>query len=115
MSTRSGFSKIQHLAMRRCSASAGAVAAAGALLGFSLAGCVSTNDGHGARLTDNLEIYAPFDNERDWGPSFLVGPPQHYLGEETRIDDTRAVAHGTAADPSAPPSAPAPPSGPTPP
>jgi hypothetical protein len=83
-------------------------AGASALLAASFGGCVSTaGDGHGARLSDNLEIYAPFDNERDWGPSFLVGPPAHDLGgDQTRIDDTRAIPRATelgAADPSTPP------------
>lgn len=73
-----------------------------------LGGCASTSaDRQGARLSDNFVLYAPFDNERDWGPSFLVGAPYHHLGDETRIDDTRSIPHiveGTpGADPDRPP------------
>ena len=51
-----------------------ATAAGAAALPLLLAGCVSTSgDVQGARLTDNFQVYAPFDNERDWGPSYLVG------------------------------------------
>ena len=32
-------------------------------------------DAGGARLSDNFVVYAPFDNERDWGPSYLIGAP----------------------------------------
>jgi hypothetical protein len=43
-----------------------------------MAGCVSTSgDVQGARLSDNFQVYAPFDNERDWGPSYLIGAPAH--------------------------------------
>jgi hypothetical protein len=38
---------------------------------------------------DSLNIYAPFDNSRDRGPSYLVGAPGHYLGTAPRIDDSR--------------------------
>jgi hypothetical protein len=55
-----------------------ATAAGAAALPLLLAGCVSTSgDVQGARLTDNFQVYAPFDNERDWGPSYLVGAPAH--------------------------------------
>jgi hypothetical protein len=57
-----------------------------------MAGCVSTSgDGQGARLSDNFEVYAPFDNERDWGPSYLIGAPNHHLGDGARVDDTRSI------------------------
>jgi hypothetical protein len=80
-------------------------AGAVAVLSASFAGCVSTaGDGDGARLSDNLKISAPFDNERDWGPSYLVGPPTHDMGDQNRIDDTRAFRRATdAADPNGPP------------
>jgi hypothetical protein len=86
------------------SALAGAI-----LLPLLMAGCVSSSgDVASARLTDNFAVYAPFDNERDWGPSYLVGAPYHYLGDGVRIDDTRAVpsiaAGTTPADPNRPPS-----------
>jgi hypothetical protein len=57
-----------------------------------MAGCVSTSgEVQGARLSDNFEVYAPFDNERDWGPSYLIGAPNHHLGDGARIDDTRSI------------------------
>jgi hypothetical protein len=61
------------------------------------------------RLGENLQIYDMYDNSRDWGPSFLVGPPAQHLGDESRIDDTRSAPRadrreGTAAaDPATPP------------
>ncbi len=91
-----------------------ATAAGAAALPFLLAGCVSTSgDVQGARLSDNFQVYAPFDNERDWGPSYLVGAPAHHLGDESRIDDTRSIpqnAGASPADPKGPPlTAPPPP------
>ena len=41
------------------------------------------------RVGGALNIYAPFDNSRDWGPSYLVGAPGHHLGMGARIDDNR--------------------------
>jgi hypothetical protein len=83
----------------------GAACAAGLLMG--LGACVSTPRGaQSARVSNNFEVYAPFDNQRDWGPSYLVGPPSRHLGDQTRIDDTRAVPHAVEtapADPDAPP------------
>jgi hypothetical protein len=77
------------------------------VLSASFAGCVATTGGEqSARLTDNFQVYAPFDNERSWGPSFLVGPPDHHLGDQNRIDDTRAIQgvdEPTPADPRTPP------------
>lgn len=67
------------------------------------------SDARAVRLTNNLQVYDMYDNSRAWGPSFLVGPPAHHLGDETRIDDTRLVPRvdsedGTgSADPAAPP------------
>jgi hypothetical protein len=55
--------------------------AAAAALPLLMAGCVSTSgEVQGARLSDNFQVYAPFDNERDWGPSYLVGAPAHAGG-----------------------------------
>lgn len=93
----------------------------GAWLGVAalIAGCAAQppSDEREMRLGDNLRLYDMYDNSRDWGPSFLVGPPTHEMGDQSRIDDTRLVPRvdsqdGTAAaDPSAPPvsSAPQPP------
>jgi hypothetical protein len=88
MSCRRGFMSIHGVSRIRL----GALGAAAALLGVSLTGCVSMSDGEGARLNERLRIYAPFDNERDSGPSFLAGPPQADLGPRS-----------SAVDPSAPP------------
>ncbi len=74
-----------------------------------LGGCVSTSGSggpQGARLSDDLVVYAPFDNERDWGPSYLIGAPYHHLGYGVRIDDTRSIpdeAATASADPNRPP------------
>ncbi len=43
----------------------------------------------GVRVSQNLGIYDLFDNSRDWGPSYLIGPPGHHSGDETRVDDMR--------------------------
>jgi hypothetical protein len=83
-----------------------------------MGGCVSTSgDVQGKRLNDNLVVYAPFDNERDWGPSYLVDAPDHHFGDGVRIGDSRSnpQAAGTAiADPNKPPQAQAPPPQPLP-
>jgi hypothetical protein len=97
--------QIMHFDGGRWMAAAGGVLAA-ATLAFGLGGCATTGDGHGARLNDHVQVYAPFDNERDSGPGYLVGPPQQSLRDGTRVDDTRAIppaGSGNAADPSAPP------------
>jgi hypothetical protein len=75
-----------------------------------IAGCAAEtpSDHREVRLGDNLSVYHMYDNSRDWGPSFLVGPPSHHLGDQSRIDDTRLVPRvdsqdGTgAADPATP-------------
>jgi len=50
---------------------------------LSCGGCASAVGltGGGARIY-YLHVYAPFDNARDWGPSYLVGPPEHRFGSE---------------------------------
>jgi hypothetical protein len=84
-----------------------ATAASAAALPLLMAGCVSmSGDVEGARLSDNFQLYAPFDNERDWGPSYLVGAPSHHLGDESRVDDTRSIPQNSGpspADPTGPP------------
>jgi hypothetical protein len=93
-----------------------AVSAAG--LPVLMGGCVSMSGNvQGTRLNDNLVVYAPFDNERDWGPSYLVDAPDHHFGDELRIGDSRSIpqAAGAAiADPSKPPQAQTPPPQPLP-
>jgi hypothetical protein len=55
-----------------------------------LNGCAIMHTDEGQlRVGDALNIYAPFDNSRDWGPSYLVGAPGHHFGMGARIDDTR--------------------------
>ncbi len=55
-----------------------------------LNGCTMMHADEGQlRVGDALNIYAPFDNSRDWGPSYLVGSPGHHLGMGARIDDNR--------------------------
>jgi hypothetical protein len=55
-----------------------------------LNGCAMMHVGEGQlRVGDSVNIYAPFDNSRDWGPSYLVGAPGHHLGMGARIDDDR--------------------------
>lgn len=85
--------------------------AAGLGVAALIAGCAGhpPSDEREVRLGDNLRLYDMYDNSRDWGPGFLVGPPSHHLGDQSRIDDTRLVPRvdsqdGTAAaDPSVAP------------
>jgi hypothetical protein len=56
--------------------------AAAAILGVALSvgGCASY--GQGSAYGDHangygVDFYEPFDNSRDYGPSYLVGPPNH--------------------------------------
>jgi hypothetical protein len=84
-----------------------AAAGSAAALPMLMGGCVSTwEDAQSTRVSDNFVLYQPFDNERDWGPSYLVEAPSHHFGDEVRIDDTRSVSQvsGTGpTDPSNPP------------
>jgi hypothetical protein len=72
-----------------------------------VAGCAAQppSDLREMRVGDNIRIFDMFDNERDWGSSYLVGPPMHHFGDESRIDDTRSLPPLEAgpADPSVPP------------
>ena len=55
-------------------------------------GCAASRGYDGsARLSDQFSLYEFYDNSRDWGPSYLVGPPHHHFGDEVRIDDSRSV------------------------
>ena len=82
------------------------IAASTAGLPVLMGGCVSTSGPvQGTRLNDNLVVYAPFDNERDWGPSYLVDAPYHHFGDRVRVEDTRSIPQVTdtaPADPSNP-------------
>jgi hypothetical protein len=88
-------------------ATAGSAAALPLLaLPLLMGGCVSTSgDVQSARVGNNFQVYAPFDNERDAGPSYLVGAPSHQAGDEPRVDDSRAAPQSsgaTAPDPASP-------------
>ncbi len=63
------------------------------LLFLFCGGCAVTNTGgdYQLRLGQDLSIYQPYDNSRDWGPSYLVGPPHHHFGFGARIDDNRTT------------------------
>jgi len=67
-------------------------ASAGSLLILSSAGC-ATQSGydHDSDLRSHFHLYRPFDNSRDWGPGYLVGPPGQYSGRASGIDDRRAT------------------------
>lgn len=57
-----------------------------------LSGCAMMHADEGQlRVGDAINIYAPFDNSRDWGPSYLVEAPGHHLGMGVRIDDNRST------------------------
>ncbi len=43
------------------------------------------------RVGPGLSFYPFYDNYREWGPSYLVGPPDHHFGDEARIDDNRSA------------------------
>jgi hypothetical protein len=49
-----------------------------------------------------LNSYPMFDNSRDWGPSYLIGPPGHHFGYGTRVDDSRTVGPDPALPPQLP-------------
>lgn len=79
---------------------------------LTLAGCAArpASDAGGLRIGDNINIYEMYDNSRPWGASYLVGPPMHHDGDQSRIDDLRSAPpnegralDGGAPDPSSPP------------
>ena len=68
-----------------------AVSAAG--LPVLMSGCAFTSgEVEGTRLSDNLVVYAPFDNDRDSGPSYLVDSQYHHAGDEGHILDLRPIS-----------------------
>jgi len=75
-------------------------ASAIALLVLS-SGCAIT-----ARINDDvrrgydLHVYKLFDNSRDWGPSYLVGPPGRHFGYGARVDDQRSTTIDERVSPS---------------
>lgn len=72
----------------------------------ALNGCAMMHADDGQlRVGDALNIYAVFDNSRDWGPSYLIGAPGHHLGMGARIDDNRTdppILSGRIDDPKIP-------------
>ncbi len=55
-----------------------------------LNGCATMHADDGQlHILDAFTVYAPFDNSRGWGPSYLVGAPGHHFGIGARIDDAR--------------------------
>jgi hypothetical protein len=72
--------------------------AAALLLTLSFDGCTlirgydeqSSTGNDLIRIGVNIDVYKMFDNSRDWGPSYLLGPPDHHFGYGTRIDDSRS-------------------------
>jgi hypothetical protein len=65
------------------------------LLALFLDGCAASRGYDGAvRLGNGINFYQLYDNSRDWGPSYLVGPPYHHFGDEVRIDDSRSAHAG---------------------
>ena len=78
--------------------------AAASLAILSCGGCASAVGliGGGARIF-NLHVYAPFDNARDRGPSYLVGPvspPDHQFRSEPRVPGPYIAASNSALFPS---------------
>jgi len=80
-------------------------------LGIALtAACTlsSSYDREGQHPNDyGVDLYEPFDNSRDWGPSYLVGPPSN-AAEYPRSDfrpspgNVVSLAPGVGAAPSIP-------------
>lgn len=62
------------------------------LLTLFFDGCAASPAYDGStRMGPDFSYYPFYDNYREWGPSYLVEPPYHYLGDETRIDDSRSA------------------------
>lgn len=43
------------------------------------------------RIGDAVRVYDLYDNSKPWGSSYLVGPPMHHLGDQSRIDNLRSA------------------------
>jgi hypothetical protein len=65
----------------------------GVLLG--IAGCAAIAPRLSNIVGHKVNLYEAYDNSRDWGPSYLVGPPGHHFGDESRIDDSRSAIRET--------------------
>ena len=66
-------------------------ASAIALLVLSSGCAISAGYNDGVRRGYDLHVYKLFDNSRDWGPSYLVGPPGRHFGYGARVDDRRST------------------------
>lgn len=71
-----------------------------ALLALSSGCVISTGYTEGDRRGYDLHVYKLFDNSRDWGPSYLVGPPGRHFGYGARVDDRRSTTIDEAPPPS---------------
>lgn len=68
---------------------------------------VSRSEDGGREQGYAVTVYEPFDNSRDWGPSYLVGPPlrpQLYSNDHGNrtADSVLYPAHGLVQAPSIP-------------
>ncbi len=61
------------------------------LLASSCCGCAANPLRFDGSPGQHRNFYDLYDNSRDWGPSYLVEPPNHYLGDQARIDDSRTA------------------------
>lgn len=62
-----------------------------AVLASSCCSCAAGPFPFDGLLDHGRNFYGLYDNSRDWGPSYLVESPYHYLGDESRIDDSRSA------------------------
>ena len=62
------------------------------LLTLSFGGCAARRGyDDRLRLSNDFQVYDLYDNSRDWGPSYLVGAPDHHFGYGARIEDSRSI------------------------
>ncbi len=55
------------------------------MLLVSIGGCAAYPAyDHTVRLSDDFSFFEPFDNSRDWGPNYLVGPPRPLMNRPTQ-------------------------------
>jgi len=84
----------RHRPHRRSAVTPGAIAHACVigLLTLFFGGCAASPAYDGStRMGPGFSVYQLYDNSRDWGPGYLVGPPDHHFGDEARIDDSRSA------------------------
>lgn len=74
-------------------------ATAALLVTAGLAGCVVPGDGYDGGdvgVSYGVDFYEPFDNNGEWGPGYLVGPPR---GDRDRGHDDVGRSHAWHAEP----------------